>query len=508
VEAHTRRLPLPERAPGRNRSGAPRAVRHARLTALPAAAAVQAEAIEDGRARNVAVEQRDRTYRRMLMYADLISASMSLLLIITLLGNDRLRLASFLGLPLIVAVGKIKGLYDRDELLIRKTTMEEVPQLFQLATLYTLLFWLGEDLLVAGAMGHGQVVVLWASLLVLSVVGRRLARMLAKRAVSTERILFIGDASSYDRLRSKFEDDRVDAELVGRMSLQRTGRSGERGASKEELHELLEWTGAHRIVIEPQTLPAQEMLDFVRAAKNVGVRVSLLPRVLDVVGSSVVFDDLGGMTLLGVRRFGLSRSSRLVKRSLDLAGGTLALIAIAPVMTIIALAIRLDSRGPVLFRQTRVGRDGKHFRICKFRTMCTDAEQRKAELRKANQAGGVDNGLFKIEDDPRITRVGRLLRKTSLDELPQLFNVFAGDMSLVGPRPLVVDEDEQITGYDRRRLQLTPGMTGPWQIMGSARVPLPEMVKIDYLYVAGWSLWEDLKIMLRTVPYMLARRGM
>ena len=117
-------------------------------------------------------------------------------------------------------------------------------------------------------------------------------------------------------------------------------------------------------------------------------------------------------------------------------------------------------------------------------------------------------GLFKIADDPRVTRIGRLLRRTSLDELPQLLNVLAGDMSLVGPRPLVVDEDERITGYDRRRLALTPGMTGHWQIAGSARVPLAEMVKIDYLYVAGWSLWSDLKILLRTVPYMLSRRGM
>jgi lipopolysaccharide/colanic/teichoic acid biosynthesis glycosyltransferase len=152
-----------------------------------------------------------------------------------------------------------------------------------------------------------------------------------------------------------------------------------------------------------------------------------------------------------------------------------------------------------------VGRDGKHFKICKFRTMCTDAEQRKSELRAINEAEG---GLFKIADDPRVTRVGRILRKTSLDELPQLFNVLLGDMSLVGPRPLVLDEDAQIKGWDRRRLQLTPGMTGHWQILGSARVPLHEMVKIDYLYVAGWSLWSDMKILLRTVPYMLSRRGM
>jgi lipopolysaccharide/colanic/teichoic acid biosynthesis glycosyltransferase len=235
------------------------------------------------------------------------------------------------------------------------------------------------------------------------------------------------------------------------------------------------------------------------------VRVSLLPRVLDVVGSSVVFDQLDGLTLLGVRRFGLTRSSLFVKRAFDLCGASVMLLASAPAMALIALAVKLDSRGPVLFRQTRVGRDGRRFRICKFRTMGVDAEERKAGLRDANEVAG---GLFKIAEDPRVTRVGRLLRRTSLDELPQLFNVIAGDMSLVGPRPLILDEDVQITGWDRRRLHLTPGMTGQWQIAGSARVPMHEMVKIDYLYVAGWSLWSDAKLLARTVPYMLARRGM
>jgi lipopolysaccharide/colanic/teichoic acid biosynthesis glycosyltransferase len=140
----------------------------------------------------------------------------------------------------------------------------------------------------------------------------------------------------------------------------------------------------------------------------------------------------------------------------------------------------------------------------KFRTMVDGADALKPALYALNEA----DGLFKIADDPRTTRVGRLLRRFSLDELPQLVNVLRGEMSLVGPRPLVSDDDARITGLDRRRLHLTPGMTGHWQILGSARVPLPEMVKLDYLYVAGWSLWSDAKILLRTVPYVLARRGM
>jgi lipopolysaccharide/colanic/teichoic acid biosynthesis glycosyltransferase len=216
------------------------------------------------------------------------------------------------------------------------------------------------------------------------------------------------------------------------------------------------------------------------------------------------FDTLNGLTVLGVRKFGLSRSSRSIKRALDVAGAGIGLIAIAPVMLAIVIAIRLTSRGPLLFRQTRVGRDGTRFTMLKFRTMVDGADAMKAELLADNEA----DGLFKIAVDPRCTTVGRLLRRTSLDELPQLFNVLRGEMSLVGPRPLVVDEDCKIEGRHRRRLQLTPGMTGDWQILGSARIPLQEMVKIDYLYVANWSFWGDVKILARTVLYVLSARGM
>jgi lipopolysaccharide/colanic/teichoic acid biosynthesis glycosyltransferase len=136
--------------------------------------------------------------------------------------------------------------------------------------------------------------------------------------------------------------------------------------------------------------------------------------------------------------------------------------------------------------------------------MSLDAEARKSELEPHNEA----TGLFKIAADPRITRVGRFLRRTSLDELPQLINVMRGEMSLVGPRPLIPHEDSRIVGWDRRRLTLTPGMTGPWQIAGSARVPLNEMVRFDYRYAATWSMWSDIKILLRTVQYVVAQRGM
>jgi len=200
----------------------------------------------------------------------------------------------------------------------------------------------------------------------------------------------------------------------------------------------------------------------------------------------------------------LGVTSRGIKRAFDIAISCVILLFAAPLMLLIALGIKLDSRGPVLFKQRRVGREGRRFELFKFRTMSTDAETRHAELMQQSR----DPNWLDLAEDPRITRLGAFLRRTSLDELPQLLNVLRGEMSLVGPRPLILNEDALIFGNDRRRLQLTPGMTGHWQIAGSSRVPLAEMVKIDYLYVAGWTLWDDVKILLRTVPYMVARRGM
>jgi exopolysaccharide biosynthesis polyprenyl glycosylphosphotransferase len=245
------------------------------------------------------------------------------------------------------------------------------------------------------------------------------------------------------------------------------------------------------------------MLDVVRLMKLMGVQVSLLPELLDVVGTSVEFEDLEGLRLMGIRSFGLSVSSRFVKRATDIAGAGIGLLLLGPLFALATAAIKLDSRGPVFFRQTRVGRNGTRFEMFKFRSMVEDADERKEDLRHLNET----EDFFKITDDPRITRVGRWLRRTSVDELPQLINVLRGEMSLVGPRPLVQDDDRRVEGWHRQRLHLVPGMTGPWQVLGSSRIPLDEMVKLDYLYVANWSLWTDIKLMLRTVPVVFGLRG-
>jgi exopolysaccharide biosynthesis polyprenyl glycosylphosphotransferase len=440
------------------------------------------------------------------MVADAVAALLALLLCTLLVEDLAIHTSVLLGLPVVILASKLSGLYDRDELLIRKTTLDEAPALFQLATLYALVIWMLDDVVLGTSLGSAAVGILWASLWGFGIGARRVARYVASQSVPDERLLVIGDADTYRRIEDKLAMGVTHTQLVGRMSLQRASGalSGERAMDRDTMRELVRELNVHRVMIAPSQTNPEVTLDLVRAAKAAGVRVSIVPQVFDVVGNSVVFDDLHGMTVLGVREFALSRSSHAIKRGFDLLGAAVMLLAATPVMALIALAIKLDSRGPVLFRQERVGKAAHRFRISKFRTMVPDAEERKADLMVMNEA----SGLFKIEKDPRITRVGRVLRKTSLDELPQLFNVLMGQMSLVGPRPLIGSEDEAIKGYDRRRLRLTPGMTGHWQIMGSARVPMHEMVKVDYVYVTTWSLFSDIKILLRTIPYMLARKGM
>jgi lipopolysaccharide/colanic/teichoic acid biosynthesis glycosyltransferase len=269
------------------------------------------------------------------------------------------------------------------------------------------------------------------------------------------------------------------------------------------LREFAEQLHIHRIIIDTDDTSSATTLEIIRAANATCLQVSLLPSMLAAVGGSVVFDDLGGLMLMGVPRFGLGRSSLALKRIFDVIGAGAGVIVVAPLVALVAAAIKLDSPGPVLFRQTRIGRDGAPFEMLKFRSMVDGADALKDSLRQHNES----DGFFKIRADPRITRVGRLLRRTGADELPQLFNVLAGSMSLVGPRPLVVEEDTRVTGFDRRRLHLTPGITGRWQTLGSARVPFSEMVKIDYLYIANWSLWVDVKIILETIAYAVRGRG-
>jgi exopolysaccharide biosynthesis polyprenyl glycosylphosphotransferase len=448
-----------------------------------------------------AVLKREGLYRRLLAVADVLATAGALVFSVAVVGQDEFAPAALVALPVVVLVSKVAGLYDRDELVVRKTTLDEAPAIFQVAAVYTLLVWLLQSSVIQGTLGTFQVLGLWVSLFVAFVLTRDVARRLAHRRASVERCLVVGSAATAEPLRRKLElDGSINAAVVGCLALP----ADDDPEWIADLRELIGVLDVHRVIVAPHHDDAEGLVDVVGSVDRLGVRVSVLPRIFEVVGSSVEFDPLGGFTLLGVRRFGLTRSSEFLKRTLDVVLTAILLVLLAPFLAAIALVIKLQSPGLALFRQTRVGRDGEPFMMLKFRTMADGAEDRKRALLELNEA----KGLFKIADDPRTTPIGRRLRKFSLDELPQLFNVLRGEMSLVGPRPLVADEDRQVDGLHRRRLQLQPGVTGPWQLLGPIRIPLREMATIDYLYAANWSLWLDIKILLRTVPHVLGGHGL
>ena len=471
------------------------------LRPAPAAEAVigqgvgsDAADIVDERARKSSL-RRAALRHRLLAAADVLAVTITVALVFNV-NQNRLALMA-LAMPLVIVPFKMAGLYDRDELRLVQSTLDEVPVLMQLSALFALAVVIAKWVLVKGTLGAEQIAGLWLGAFAAIVICRTLARSLTGWLTPLERCLVIGELDRAKRIRERVASSHARAAVVASLPLGPEDIEGPEAS--EAIRRLVRELAVERIVVAPSSNDDTSVVGLIRFAKSVGVRVSVLPRMFEVVGSAVEFDDVDGMTMLGIRCFGLSQSSRLLKRGFDVGMASVALLFAAPLMSAIALAIWLDSGGSVFFRQIRVGRDGRHFVIFKFRTMVHDAETQKDHLRAHNEAG---DGLFKIADDPRVTRVGKFLRRTSLDELPQLLNVVRGEMSLVGPRPLVVDEDAQVLGFDRSRLHLTPGMTGPWQVLGR-RVPMHEMVGIDYLYVVNWSLWFDVKILLRTARHVV-----
>jgi exopolysaccharide biosynthesis polyprenyl glycosylphosphotransferase len=231
------------------------------------------------------------------------------------------------------------------------------------------------------------------------------------------------------------------------------------------------------------------------------VTVKFLPGLHELLPQRFDVHDIGGRSYIG---FAPVASVSWLKRASDLVLTSLALVALSPVLLAVIVAIKVDSPGPILYRQQRVGKDGRRFWMFKFRSMCTNADARLAELRALNQAIGP---LFKIREDPRVTRVGRVIRRWSLDELPQLLNVLRGEMSLVGPRPPLPSEVEQYEDWQHGRLRAVPGLTGLWQVSGRSEVPFHDMVRLDLHYIRNWSLGLDLEILLRTIPAVVSNRG-
>jgi exopolysaccharide biosynthesis polyprenyl glycosylphosphotransferase len=258
------------------------------------------------------------------------------------------------------------------------------------------------------------------------------------------------------------------------------------------------------VIIADPDFPQDDALELVDQCHRRGVRVRLAPSTMEILiqraefvpGQSVPLFELGPPVFEGV--------DFALKRTFDIVGATLLLILLSPLLAVISLAVRFSSRGPVLFHSMRRGIGQRPFACLKFRTMYSDAEERQAELEELNEASGA---LFKIREDPRLTAVGRLLRRFSLDELPQLVNVVRGDMSLVGPRPLPERDYAMLEDWHRKRYLVLPGITGLWQVSGRSELDFDELVNLDFIYLERWSLALDLTILLKTIPAVFSRRG-
>ncbi len=327
-----------------------------------------------------------------------------------------------------------------------------------------------------------------------------------------ERVLIIGAGEVGHTLASKIDaHPEYRIKIVGFLDdgePRRNGRAGPPAAvlgALDDLDAIVAGQQIDRVIIAFSRARHNDFLRVVRACADSGVKVNIVPRLFEVVSSRSLVDDVEGIPLLDVGHVELSRFNMAVKRVFDLIVGGLLCVPILPFMGVVAVIIKLDSRGPVFYRQERMGRGGKPFRIFKFRSMFVGADEERLEL--AERQNDYDGPMFKLKEDPRITRIGGRLRRWSIDELPQILNVMRGDMSLVGPRPLWIEEAKQCRGWTQKRLDITPGITGLWQVLGRTNIPFDEMVKLDYMYVTGWSLSWDIKLLMETVPAVLNKRG-
>lgn len=465
---------------------------------------------------------RGRKLRRLLLAGDVIalcSAFLGTQLVFGAVTFGDLPLL-LLSIPLWVLLAYGLRLYHLDSYRADYGAADEIGPVLQMATL-----WSWGTLLALSAVRPEHVPVskmalFWVLALILPMALRSAIRAFAKRQVwYLQNALIIGPLDQATTLLEKILRHHewginVVACVEGSGTNLPTARDNRLLelvpvlGGDPDIVELVHRLEIDRVMLTPALSESRRRVEVVCELSELGIHLDLVPSWSDVVGTRFEVNEMEGMPLLTMPRPRLQRSARRLKRALDLAVGTVALVVLAPVIAACAIAIKLDSPGPVFFRQRRVGRDDRPFRVFKFRSMYVDADSRKDDVARLNfHGGGNDSGMFKIRDDPRITRVGRFLRRYSLDELPQLFNILRGEMSFVGPRPLIETEDRQIEGRFRRRLSLTPGLTGLWQAHGRSDIPFEQMVNLDYLYVTNWSLWGDVKLVMRTVSAVLRGSG-
>jgi exopolysaccharide biosynthesis polyprenyl glycosylphosphotransferase len=479
--------------------------------------------ILDRRRRTAVVKRRGWLVRRMLLVADVVGLVAALVTAQWLAPaadsadaySPHAEVFAFLlTIPAWVVITKLYGLYDHDDERANHSTADDFGGVFHMVTVCTWLVMVVTNLSDIAHPTAQKLVVFWAAAIAFVCLARAGARTLARRNMAYVQNTVIVGAGDVGQLFAKkvLNHPEYGINLVGFVDAKPKER-------QEDLHEvallgdagrlpaIVRLLDVERVIVAFSNDSHEETLELLRAVQDLEVQIDIVPRLFEFVGPGVEIHTVEGLPLLGLPPLRLSRSSRLLKRATDLALTIPTLVVLAPVFALLALMIKIDSPGPVFFRQVRVGAAGRTFRIFKFRSMHDDADERKHEVAHLNRhlAPGGDPRMFKIVDDPRVTRVGKYLRRFCLDELPQLLNVVVGEMSLVGPRPLILDEDQHVERWARQRLNLKPGVTGPWQVLGRSDIPFEEMVRLDYLYVTRWSLVGDLRLIVLTIPALCRR---
>ena len=499
-------------------------------TVAPGSAATRAlESVLDDRTRALLEKRRAGkghprgwVVRRALASADVLGILLAFSLTqLAFAGNDPLvdrvgtatEIALFaLTLPLWVVLGRLYGLYSGDEERANHSTFDDFFGVFNMLTVGAWVLFALAYLFDFANPSFPKLGLFWLLAVGLVVLGRVLARALVRRTDAyVQNTLVVGAGHVGQKVARKLlQHPEFGVNIIGFVDDHPREREDGLGeltvlGTTEHLPELVDALAVERVIVAFSQASHVETLEVIRSLNELGVQIDVVPRLFDVLGPHMRVHAAEGLPLLGLAPTRLSTSSLLLKRTLDLVVSGVALVVLAPMFAVVAVAIKLESPGRVLFRQVRMGRGDRTFTILKLRTMTANADALKGDVAHLNKHADGDDRMFKITRDPRVTRVGRFLRCYSLDELPQLVNVFRGEMSVVGPRPLILDEDQHVGGWARKRLDLKPGITGLWQVLGRDDIPFEEMVGLDYRYVTIWSLSSDLKLMAQTIPVVLHR---
>ena len=472
-----------------------------------------------------AAARRGRLVPRALIAADLLGLTLAYLVSTGFWGPNRTGAAAtaltlfVLSLPCWVFVAKLHGLYHRDEQRADHATTDDIVGVFHLVTIGAWLLLVFSRLVGQSDPTIVGLTAFWLLAVCAVPLARTVARMACRRTVSYVQNTVIVGAGDVGQLvaRKLIKHPEYGANVVGFVDRAPKARNPELPdkltilGPPELLPEIIDRLAVERVVIAFSREPMPELLALVRTLGSCRVQIDVVPRLFELVGARALVHEVEGLPLIGLPPARRSRFARILKRTIDIVGAVLGLIALAPLMIIIVVRIKRDSPGPVLFRQTRLGAGMKEFTALKFRTMKVDTDPaahreyiRRAMLGAATTHG---NGLFKLDQAHAVTKSGRWLRKTSLDEIPQLINVLRGDMSLVGPRPCIPYEAENFEPHHLDRFDMPQGITGLWQVTARANASYLEALDLDVAYVRNWSLGLDLRLLLRTPLQVLRQRA-